>query len=147
MLFCAFDSIWAQQIVLFLLTRSFGPLVMLKGEYFAQNIQCQWTGHPSAPSPLISAGQKNTHILMMSGAKTSLIWLHTHPLFPLFGIEENAGQFGILGCKAGCISFQNKLWDSQFHFSGKFAHSSVVSHCTTHCVLLTQTDSCLMSFF
>lgn len=32
--------------------------------------------------------EKSTLILMMSEAKTSLIWLHTNPSFPLFGIEE-----------------------------------------------------------
>lgn len=88
----------------------------------------------------------HTLILMMSGAKTSLIWLHADPPFPFIWNRRNAQQFGILEGKADCILIQNKLLDYQFHISGNFVHSRVVSHCTMHYVL-TQTNFCLISFF
>lgn len=51
--------------------------------------------HPSTPTLLVSmvkgkrlARKIHRLILMMSWAKTSLIWLHAGPPFPLFGVEE-----------------------------------------------------------
>lgn len=68
------------------------------------------------------------------------------PPFPLFGKEENAQQSGILEGKTGRVSIQSKLSDPQFHISGKFVHSRVVSHCTIHCVL-TEGTSVKYHFF
>lgn len=81
----------------------------------------------------------------MSGAKTSLIWLHADPPFPFIWNRRKAQQFGVLEGKTGYISIQNKLWDFQFHISGNLVHSRVVSHCANHNVL-TQTNFCLISF-
>lgn len=75
--------------------------------------------HPSTTPPLVSTARlaQKTHgfVLMMSGAKTSLIWLHTVPPFPpLFGIEEMRSDLKRWRAKTGSV--QGKLFDSQIHF-------------------------------